>query len=113
LSLHVALLVAFHRFFKRRKSPVPGILLFDQISRPYYPAEKTPDGVVVSNDSDALALRQYFGFLFDEIEREGDLQIVVLEHAYIASDPRFVSATIERWENGGTKLIPDHWPRLQ
>jgi hypothetical protein len=109
LSIHLALLMAFHRFFGRREVPVPGLLLLDQISRPYYQAEDVE--VTVSEGADAAALRTYFDALFAESAEEG-LQIIVLEHAYLASDPRFRDAVIERWSTDGTKLVPSDWPEL-
>lgn len=102
------MLLAFHRFFKRRKVPVPGLLLLDQISRPYYPPDET-DEVTIEGAEDAIALRRYFAALQDESDREG-LQIIVLEHAYLAADPRFVDSVVERWSKAGTKLIPSDWP---
>lgn len=110
LSLHVALLVAFHRFFKKRSSPVPGVLLFDQLSRPYYPPEDRPEEVIVEKDTEATSLKQYFDFLFQEVTLQEDLQLIILEHAYFRSDPRFVAATKYRWSER-EKLIPFDWPK--
>ena len=108
LSLHLAVLLAFHRFFYRRKVPVPGVLLLDQISRPYYPADAT-DEVTVDDTEDAVALRKYFAAIHDEAEREG-LQFIVLEHAYLRGDPRFIQSVVERWSTNGIKLVPSDWP---
>jgi hypothetical protein len=110
LSLHLAVLFALHRFFRTRRSPVPGVLLFDQLSRPYYPADRFDDEVVVADDADAAALRQYFRFLFSETRAEKDLQVIVLEHAYLSDEPDYVGAVIERWPKHGAKLIPADWP---
>lgn len=108
LSLHLAVLMAFHRFFQRRKVPVPGVLLLDQISRPYYPPEET-DEVQVVESEDAAALRTYFAAIHDEAEREG-LQFIVLEHAFLKDDSRFVESVVERWSKTGLKLVPPEWP---
>ena len=111
LTLHVSMLVAFHRFFKDRESPVPGVLLFDQLSRPYYPPEKQP-GEVDLDTTEAVSLQMYFKFLFAETKRQKDFQVIVLEHAYFRSDSDFVKAVgAERWSKTGTKLIPSDWPR--
>jgi hypothetical protein len=113
LSLHLAVLFALHRFFRTRNSPVPGVLLLDQLSRPYYPADRFDSEVVIAQDTDALALRQYFKFLFSETRAEKDLQVIVLEHAYLSDEPEYVGAVIERWVTPETKLIPADWPRAQ
>jgi hypothetical protein len=111
LTLHVALLVAFHRFFKNRSSPVPGVILCDQLSRPYYPPEERPGEIVFEDDTEAGALRRYFKFLFKEAREQGDLQVIVLEHAFFKSDPEFVKSVRYRWNNDLDKLIPADWPR--
>lgn len=108
LSLHLAVLLAFHRFFIRLKVPVPGVLLLDQISRPYYPPDQT-DEVMVVESEDAAALRRYFVALHEEAEREG-LQFIVLEHAFLKGDLRFVESVVERWSKSGPKLVPLDWP---
>jgi len=108
LSLHISLILAFHRFFSRRDVPVPGLLFLDQISRPYYAAEDV-DEITVTGGEDAAALRRYFAALFEESSHEG-LQIIVLEHAYMAADPQFVDAIVERWSKKGKKLVPADWP---
>ena len=108
LSLHLAVLLAFHRFFLRRSVPVPGLVLLDQVSRPYYPPDET-DEVTVVESEDAAALRKYFAAIHDEAEREG-LQFIVLEHAFLKGDPRFKESVVERWSKTGLKLVPPDWP---
>ncbi|ADO69777.1 DUF3732 domain-containing protein [Stigmatella aurantiaca] len=112
LTLHVAFLLAFHRLFAERDRPVPGFILFDQLSRPYYPPDPlrpTQEEVVTSRQPEVSSLRKYFDVLFNEVGRGESLQVLVLEHAYFSDDPRFVSATRERWING-VALIPEDWP---
>jgi hypothetical protein len=113
LSVHIALLFGLHRFFARTQSPVPGVMLIDQVSRPYYPEQKDGDGrdeaEVTSEDSRALL--NYFDFLFDEVEREKDLQVIVLEHAYFIDNVRYKNSVRYRWRKAGTeRLIPPEWP---
>ena len=38
LAIHLALLFGLHKHFEQSSSPVPGLLVIDQISRPYYPS---------------------------------------------------------------------------
>ena len=113
LTLHVAVLLAFHRIFARRQRPVPGFLLFDQLSRPYYPPDPLSsdqrEEEVTSDQPEVASLKRYFDVLFDETARGGGLQVLVLEHAYFSDDPRFTAATRERWIHGEA-LIPEDWP---
>ena len=39
LSLHVAVALGLQRYFKIHARPVPGFVVFDQLSRPFYPSE--------------------------------------------------------------------------
>lgn len=110
LTLHVAVLLAFHRMFAERRRPIPGFLLFDQLSRPYYPATgDATEEEVASSAPDVASLKQYFDSLFHETERGEGLQVLVLEHAYFSDDSRFRGATRERWVRGHG-LIPADWP---
>ncbi|MGV3707348.1 MAG: DUF3732 domain-containing protein [Gemmatimonas sp.] len=108
-TLHVAALLAFHRLFFERRRPVPGFLLFDQLSRPYYPPTGDDEETVLGNQPEVASLRAYFAALFEESARGEGMQMLVLEHAYFSEDPRYVGATRERWI-GGRRLIPDDWP---
>lgn len=115
LSIHLALSFALHKHFEAIRGPVPGLLVIDQISRPYYPEggdEKRLDEMEV--DSDRQAMRKIVEFLFDETARRVGLQVLLIEHAYIDDDHRYVSATRERWTKAsGEKLIPPDWPERQ
>lgn len=108
-TLHVAVLLAFHRLFFERGRPVPGFILFDQLSRPYYPPTGDDEEAVLTDQPEVASLRQYFDALFAEAARGEGMQMLVLEHAYFAEDPRYRAATRERWI-GGHRLIPDDWP---
>lgn len=115
LSLHVALLFGLHRFFAAASSPVPGILIFDQVSRPYFPEQKENDGseeVELSvESSDTASLLNYFDFMFKETQRDEGLQVIVLEHAYFSDDERYKAAVRYRWrKDGKERLIPSEWP---
>jgi hypothetical protein len=56
-------------------------------------------------------MRRHIDFLFDESGRRSGLQILLIEHAYFADDPRYVAATRERWTRAsGRALIPRDWP---
>ncbi|MFT8564746.1 MAG: DUF3732 domain-containing protein [Acetobacter orientalis] len=48
-------------------------------------------------DEDIVATRRHVDFLFDETARRPGLQVILIEHAYFADDPRYVAAIRERW----------------
>jgi len=110
LTLHVSILCALHQHFADNNAPLPGVIIFDQISRPYYPPEDTPEGVEIEKDEDAKAVYRYFDFLFNEVKRQNGLQIIVIEHAYLKSHEQFRNSVVRRWTRE-SKLIPSDWPR--
>lgn len=119
LSIHVAILLALHRVFAIRQRPVPGVMLFDQLSRPFFPPDEQPEEVLITEsdlesgaNTDRRDLKRYFDVLFDEVGRKDPPQIIVLEHAYFADDQRFVKAVKKRWTHSD-KLIPPDWPRSE
>ncbi|WP_428508796.1 DUF3732 domain-containing protein [Roseateles sp.] len=136
LAVHVALAFGLQRHFEKERRPVPGVIVLDQLSRPYFPnqgrdadevedeededvagvesdmAEDRPDEISISDDEDYEAMRQHIDFLFKEVDARSGLQVLLLEHAYFPSDPRYVSATKERWTKASGKgLIPRDWKR--
>jgi hypothetical protein len=108
LSLHIALMLALHRYFAEVGSPVPGLVVIDQISRPYYPKEE--ENEIEVEDADRKDLLTYFDFLFDEVEEQESFQTIILEHAYFRSNARYRAAVLRRWKKGQTGLIPEGWP---
>ncbi len=111
LSLHVASLLAIHRHFNQMGKPYPGFLIFDQISRPFYPEEvkeeKEINGENLSKEE--VYLKKYFDVLFQEIIRNDSLQLIILEHAYFENDEKYRTATKYRWRLEEDGLIPDEW----
>src|SRR3546814_195857 len=97
------------------KAPVPGLLVLDQISRPYFPTrgedEDETEILGREEDEDVQAMRQHIDFLFAETAQRSGLQVLLIEHAYFGDDPRYVAATRERWtRSSGRALIPLDWP---
>lgn len=89
--------------------------MLDQISRPYFPTSgEDEDEAEISGgeeDEDVQAMRKHIDFLFAETARRKGLQVLLIEHAYFADDPRYVNATRERWTRAsGQALIPLNWP---
>ncbi|WP_206178699.1 DUF3732 domain-containing protein [Variovorax sp. RKNM96] len=139
LAVHVALAFGLQRHFEKERRPVPGLVVMDQLSRPYFPnqgeavrdsdgegdddreepdvsaEDDRPDEVSIgSDDEDYLAMRQHIDFLFKEVAARSDLQVLLLEHAYFPNDPRYVAATKERWTRASGKgLIPRDWKRRE
>jgi energy-coupling factor transporter ATP-binding protein EcfA2 len=115
LAIHIALSFALQRHFELISAPVPGVLVLDQVSRPYFPArdEEVDEREIAGGeaDEDVQAMRRHIDFLFAEIKRHTGLQVLLIEHAYFADDERFVKATRERWTRAsGNALIPRNWP---
>lgn len=115
LAIHIALSFGLQRYFEAVNAPVPGILVFDQISRPYFPTsgEEEDEAEIAGGeeDEDVQAMRRHIDFLFAETARRVGLQVLLVEHAYFADDSRYVSATRERWtRTSGRALIPLTWP---
>ena len=56
-------------------------------------------------------MRRHIDFLFKQVLARSGLQVLLIEHAYFADDPRYVDATRERWTRASRKaLIPLDWP---
>lgn len=112
LSLHVSAILALHRHFAELNRPVPGVILFDQLSRPYFPPEEEPNEIEIEEekDNERAALLQYFDVLFNEVNREESLQIIVLEHAYFKNNERYKKSVLQRWKKNANGLIPKGWP---
>ncbi|MFD1991623.1 DUF3732 domain-containing protein [Paenibacillus nicotianae] len=112
LSLHVSTMLAFHRYFAEFNRPVPGVILFDQLSRPYFPSDEESNIVEIGTelDNDRKSLLQYFDFLFKEVEKGHSLQIIVIEHAYFKDNKRYTDAVKKRWKKEIDGLIPIDWP---
>ncbi|WP_269411370.1 DUF3732 domain-containing protein [Lentibacillus daqui] len=113
LSLHVSLMLALHRHFASLNRPVPGVLLFDQLSRPYFPPDEEPNEVEIDDineNGERNSLLKYFEALFDEVDRNESLQIIIIEHAYFKNHERYKKSVKYRWKKKESGLIPEDWP---
>lgn len=111
LAIHIALAFALQQYLGQIEAPVPAFLVFDQISRPYYPSRGEDETLIESDDEDT-AMRRHLDFFFKATEAQKDLQVLLIEHAYFADDPRYVAATRKRWhKTSGDALIPYDWPK--
>ncbi|MFK1241961.1 DUF3732 domain-containing protein [Pseudomonas aeruginosa] len=113
LAIHIALSFALQKYLGMIKAPVPGFLVFDQISRPYYP-QRGEDEASIGENEEVLAMRRHLDFLFKATAEQNDLQVLLIEHAYFGDDPRYVAATRMRWNKlSGDALIPLDWPKRE
>ncbi|WP_406467797.1 DUF3732 domain-containing protein [Streptomyces sp. NBC_01594] len=108
LGYHVATLLSLHEWFTKHQSPVPRVLVLDQPSQVYFPAEATGEEDLQTND------RTHLLNIFEAIHRtlqqlDGRMQIIVMEHADL-DDPAFSQHVVERWRYGNdSALVPSSW----
>ncbi len=118
LSLHISIFLALHRVFGENNRPVPGMIVLDQVSRPYFPREKYRTMVNLEDKElqpidtlmdERAKVRQIFDVLFREVEKARDLQIIVCEKAYFSDDARFIAGLRALWAKP-KGLVPQDWP---
>lgn len=115
LSYHVAATLALHKLFLEQKdSPVPGMIVYDQPSQVYFPQTLAREPVVGDDpqlrDEDVAAVRKVFSaFGHSVTSANGDLQIIVLDHAGNAvwNDIQGIHL-VEEWREGRA-LVPPAW----
>ncbi|MGW4958215.1 DUF3732 domain-containing protein [Nonomuraea sp. NPDC004186] len=108
LGYHVATLLSMHEWFSEQNGPVPRLLILDQPSQVYFP-EDAPDGGVLAGP-DRIALLNLYKTIQRTVDSlEGDLQVIVMEHADLDDEP-FRSAVEARWRrSNGQALVPHDW----
>jgi hypothetical protein len=111
VGYHLIAHLALHRWFRRRKRPVPHFLFLDQPSQVYFPPEKDVDGSMqLVSEDDRAAVSRMFRLVFDVTNGIAPgFQAIITEHADI-NEEWYLHAVVERWR-GGLKLIPEDWPR--
>ena len=81
LAVHVSLSFALQRYFESVAAPVPGVLVLDQISRPFFPnrGEDEDETEIAGGeeDEDVQAMRRHIDFLFGETARRSGLQVLL------------------------------------
>ena len=109
VGYHVLAHLALHKWFRQKKRPVPGFIIFDQPSQAHYPPERDREGSIdILADEDQTAVLQLFKLISDAAtELAPDLQIIVMDHADLKRD-WFDRSVVERWRKG-QKLIPQSW----
>ena len=111
VGYHVAAHLSLHKLFYRRRRPVPGLLMLDQLSQAHYPPERDEGGRIDGlPDEDQAAVRQLFWLLHHYCgEHAPDMQIIVADHVELLED-WFRDSTAERWRDG-IALVPESWLR--
>jgi hypothetical protein len=109
VGYHVLAHLALHKWFRQKRRPVPGFLIFDQPSQAHYPPERDAEGSLdVLDDEDKTAVLLLFKLIADAAaELAPDLQIIVMDHADLKGE-WFEHAVTARWRRG-EKLIPESW----
>lgn len=111
VGYHLITHFALHKWFVKKKRPVPCFLFVDQPSQVYFPADKDVNGTMdgIENEDREAVARMYTLALSVVHELNEDFQIILTDHADI-SEKWFQDCVVERWR-GGKKLIPETWER--
>lgn len=109
VGYHLITHLALHKWFVKKKRPVPRILFIDQPSQVYFPADKDINGAMdsIENEDREAVARMYKLALNVIKELEGNLQIILTDHADI-NEKWFQDCVVDRWR-GGKKLVPEEW----
>ncbi|MFJ7629807.1 DUF3732 domain-containing protein [Streptomyces sp. NPDC097595] len=108
LGYHVSTLLSLHEWFTKHSGPVPRVLILDQPSQVYFPAEPTDEEDLQTNDRTHLL--NIFKAIHHTLEQlAGRMQIIVMEHADL-DDPAFSDHVVQRWRYGNDSgLVPSSW----
>lgn len=108
VGYHLVAHLALHQHFVRERRPVPRFLFIDQPSLPFFP-RSIQDRDAAIDDVDWQAVRGMM-LLADRVVRqlEGNLQMIITDHASFAGEGWFDQALVEDWHTG-EKLVPDAW----
>jgi hypothetical protein len=109
VGYHLVAHLALHQHFVRENRPVPRFVVFDQPSLPFFPTN-VGDRDAAMADVDWHAVRAMM-LLADRVVRtlDGELQVMITDHASFAGEDWFDNALVEDWHTG-TKLVPEDWP---
>jgi hypothetical protein len=106
VGYHLVAHLALHHWFSTQDRPVPRFVMLDQPTQAFFP-EEIVDAADDEN-ADWEAVRRQFALMRDVVGAlDGDLQVIVSDHANLADD-WFQDAVIDNWRNG-VALIPADW----
>ncbi|MBW3638662.1 MAG: DUF3732 domain-containing protein [Actinobacteria bacterium] len=107
VGYHLAAHLALHHWFVTHDRPTPRFLMLDQPTQAFFPEEIVD--AAEDEDADWSAVRRQFELFRDVVASlNGELQVIVCDHANLADD-WFQAAIVDNWRNG-VALIPDGWP---
>lgn len=109
VGAHIITHLALHRYFVRRRRPVPRFLMLDQPTQAYYPSDvQQREAGEFTEDADRRAVLRLFELIRDVV---GDLapnfQVIVCDHANLRED-WFQNSVRQNWREG-RKLVPQDW----
>ncbi|WP_409186013.1 DUF3732 domain-containing protein [Amycolatopsis sp. VS8301801F10] len=108
LGYHLATLLSLHEWFAEHARPVPQLLILDQPSQVYFPADYKGTALQPFQESDRTALLRVYPIAEAISESNGSLQVIAMEHADL-EQPIFSSAVIQRWRDRQGALVPFEW----
>ena len=109
VGYHLIVHFALHKWFVKKKRPVPRFLFIDQPSEVYFPADKDIDGAMEGIEKeDREKVAQMYQLALRVIEQlTPDFQIIATDHADI-NEEWFQECVVERWRKDD-KLVPMSW----
>jgi hypothetical protein len=109
VGYHLAVYLAFHRYFIEQDRPVPRFVLVDQPSQAFFPSDRPTGGELEElSDTDREHTKDLYRLMYEEVgARGGSLQLIALDHADF-SDQWFQDCVVQRWRDGEA-LIPSDW----
>jgi Protein of unknown function (DUF3732) len=109
VGYHLVAHLALHQHFVRDDRPVPRFVVFDQPSLPFFPTNVVDRDAAMA-DVDWEAVRAMM-LRADHVVSalDGQLQVIITDHASFAGEDWFDKALVEDWHTG-TKLVPEDWP---
>ncbi len=109
LGYHLVGTLALHGLFRERDCPVPAVLMLDQPSQVWFPAEvaqakhiSRPD-----RDEDLESVRRIYRLLARFASGANGPQIIATDHALL-DDPDFAASLKHQW-HGDDGLVPASW----
>jgi hypothetical protein len=106
VSLHIITYLVLHRWFARKRLPVPNFIFFDQPTQAYFPPDVSDETV---RNTDRESVMRMFRLISDEVKDAG-FQVIIMEHADIQED-WYQLMIAEKWWDGVRKLVPLDWIR--
>ena len=109
LGYHVASTIGLHKLFRSLGSPVPAVLMLDQPSQAWFPAEVASIKNITepAKPSDMEAVRRMYRVLHAAGQSIPNMQIIVADHARLA-DSWFQTSIVADWHEDDA-LVPSSW----